>query len=94
MHRRGAKGERDVSTDLEPLLTEADLMARWGCSMRTLDRYRAQGLVAVKVNGVKFRPSDVAEFEERRATGQQRLKPKRRKVAMEPETDRLWRGRR
>jgi hypothetical protein len=82
-----------VSTDLELLLTEEDLMARWGCSMRTLDRYRAQGLVAVKVNGVKFRPSDVAEFEEKRAT-QQQAKPKRRKVAMEPETDRLWRGRR
>lgn len=54
---------------LSPLLTEADLCERWSCSLRTIARYRSQGLVAVKIGvGVKFRQSDVEEFEASKAT--------------------------
>lgn len=69
------------------LLTIEDLQARWkGCSVRTIERYRKQGLVAVKIGGVRFDLADVEAFEASRKTG--RIKRKGRRMATaEVETD-------
>jgi hypothetical protein len=69
------------------LLTIEDLQKRWGCSVRTIERYRSQGLVAVKLAGVRFDIEDVEEFEQSRKTG--RVKRKSRRRSAEPEMSEL-----
>jgi predicted site-specific integrase-resolvase len=70
-----------------PLLSISDLCQRWGCSPRTIERYRRQGLVAVKLAGVRFDLEDVEEFEQSRKTG--RVKRKGRRRMAEPEMSEL-----
>lgn len=73
---------------MSDLLTVEDLQARWkGCSVRTIERYRRQGLVALKINGVMFRLEDVEAFEESRLTG--RPKTRRRQYANSDEMPKL-----
>jgi hypothetical protein len=69
------------------LLTVEDLQKRWRCSVRTIERYRRQGLVAVKLAGVRFDLEDVEEFEQSRKTG--RVKRKGRRRMAEPEMSEL-----
>lgn len=78
---------------MSDLLSEADVCKRWGdCSPRTLERYRAQGLVGIRVGkGVMYRIEDVVAFEDSRAT--RKVKRRRPKMMSEPEMDRLVRGR-
>jgi predicted site-specific integrase-resolvase len=72
---------------MSELLTVSDLCQRWGCSPRTIERYRRQGLVAVKIGGVRFDLEDVEEFEQSRKTG--RVKKKNRRRSVEPEMSEL-----
>jgi hypothetical protein len=73
----------------DELLTVEDLQRRWrGCSVRTIERYRKMGLVAVKIGGVLFRPEDVEAFEESRLTEKPKAKGRRRRM-MEPEMSEL-----
>jgi hypothetical protein len=73
--------------EVSELLTVSDLCQRWGCSVRTIERYRKEGLVAVKLAGVRFDPEDVEEFEQSRKTG--RVKRKGRRRMAEPEMSEL-----
>jgi hypothetical protein len=70
------------------LLTVEDLQKRWRCSVRTIERYRRQGLVAVKLAGVRFRIEDVEAFEESRLTEKPKARGRRRRM-MEPEMSEL-----
>jgi predicted site-specific integrase-resolvase len=73
---------------MSELLTVSDLCQRWGCSPRTIERYRRQGLVAVKLAGVRFRLEDVEAFEESRLTEKPKARGRRRRM-MEPEMSEL-----
>lgn len=76
---------------MSTLLTEHDVCKRWGCSPRTLERYRAEGLIGIRVGSdMKYRADDVEAFEEKRATRKKkRRKPVAPQHAEEPEMDML-----
>lgn len=58
---------------MSPLMDDDDLCKRWGCSPRTLERYRSQGLVCIRIgSGPKYRIEDVEAFEDKRSTGKKR----------------------
>ena len=53
--------------DTNPALTQNDLVIRWGCSMRTLQRWRTNGSgpTFVRLGGsIRYLMSDIIAFED------------------------------